>query len=336
MENTKNVSSVIDISVGSPARSIKVGHKSVLTPLSLTEVLTKPCPVIPFVLPGVMPGTVGAIAGPGGVGKTMFQLLLSTQYALGLEPLGGLYPAPPRPLKVALISGEETALAFAVRLHAIVDHLVKDVSPGEQETVRAEYIVGLDRNFRLIMANGVDLALIRRGERTLMINDVLSHIEGCDIVFIETVCRLHDGDENTTAAMTALVGGLEYLAQTSGAAVIATHHTSKGASASEAASRGSSAFIDNIRWLANLFPMPHEVAEELGFDGLTRRNFLRYEVTKANNSPPSKVEWLRRLPSGILVRVDGPSGVSASPVSRGRSREPVQGRFRTRGFRNRS
>jgi|HubBroStandDraft_1064217.scaffolds.fasta_scaffold01112_17 RecA-family ATPase len=336
MHSNKNVSSVIDISVSSPARAIKLGRKSVLVPMSITEVLANPCPVVPFVLPGIMPGTVGAIAGPGGVGKTMLQLLLSIQCALGLVPLGGLYPAPTRPLKVALISGEETKLAFEVRLHTVFDHLVKDLPLGEREAVRAAYSEEVGRNFRLIPATGVDLTLIRGGKRTLMIDDVLSHIEGRDIVFIETVSRLHDGDENTAAAMTALVGALEYLAQTSGAAVIAGHHTSKGASASEPASRGSSAFIDNIRWLANLFPMPYDLATELGLDDVARKSYLRYEVTKANHIPPSNVQWLRRLSHGILVRVDGPQGMSPSPISRGRSRQPLQGRFATRGFRNKS
>ena len=306
MSPFNTVSSATVSSIHSLAHSRELEDASPLKRLNLAELLTQPRPKISYLLPGILPGSVGAVVGPGGSGKTMIQLQNSMALALGMAPLANpkssasLFPAPPRPFKVAFISGEETSLAVTDRLHPILDHLLTAKIVDSRLTFRADYIELLNRNLDIFPANGVDLTLIRRGVRTSMIDDVLRRIEGCDVVFIETVCRLHDGDENTTAAMSAIVGVLEYLAQRSGAAVIATHHTAKGATGHEPSARGSSAFIDNVRWLANVIPMLPEEAQNCGIDELQCKSFVRWEIRKANYMAPTAAVWLRRNSDGVL------------------------------------
>ncbi len=90
-----------------------------------------------------------------------------------------------------------------------------------------------------------------------------------------------------------------------GPAIVLTHHASKyaalgGMSDSAAAARGSSAFVDNIRWLGNLFVMSKDEASECGISDEMRKTFLRFEVTKSNHAPPTAARWLRRGEGGVL------------------------------------
>ncbi len=104
--------------------------------MALSDVLNHPCPEVQHILPGLLPGMVAAIAGPGAAGKTMLQLQVAFAFALGLPPLGGLFPPPPRPYKIALISGEETKLTLTQRLHRILDDHLENVTLDERQSIR--------------------------------------------------------------------------------------------------------------------------------------------------------------------------------------------------------
>jgi RecA-family ATPase len=278
----------------------------VLDRLPIERVLMQPCPEAKFVLPGLMPGMVGAIAGPGAAGKTMLQLQVAVDIALKRAPVGGLFPAASRALRVAFVSGEETEMTCGRRLHAIIDNLLEPLLPLDRPAARADMALQIDEHFDLYAASGIDVSLLRRGVRTPMLGDLRARLDGFDIVFFETLSRMHDGDENSATDMAALVNALEWLAQSTGAAVVVTHHTSKSAefnnmSDSANAARGSSAFVDNIRWLANLFVMSKDAAAERGLEESARKSFLRFEITKANHMAPTPARWLTRRSGGVLA-----------------------------------
>ncbi len=289
------------ISAEAALREVSLGG---LKRIGIADTLNRPCPECEHILPGLLRGMVGAIAGPGAAGKTMLQLQIVFDFALGLAPLGGLFPTPPRPYRVALISGEETELTLARRLHKILDDHLDQVQSDKRQSTRQEYIAELDRQVSIFPASGVNFTLIRRGDRTEMLSTLRKIIDGHDLVFLETVSRLHDGDENSATDMAAVVNAAEWLAKR-GPSIVLTHHTSKyaavgGLNDSAAAARGSSAFVDNIRWLANLFVMSKDEAAECGIGDDMRKTFVRFEVTKANHAPPSPAKWLRRGEGGVL------------------------------------
>jgi RecA-family ATPase len=275
-----------------------------LTRMTLSEVLNEPCPEVQHILPGLLPSMVGAIAGPGAAGKTMMQLQIAFAFALGLPPLEGLFPPPPRPYKIALISGEETQLTLTRRLHRILDDYLENVDLDERQCMRRGFVAQLDQQMNVYPASGIDVTLVRRGVRTEMLDTLRRITAGHDLVFLETVSRLHDGDENSATSMAAVVSAAEWLAK-HGPAIVLTHHASKyaalgGMSDSAAAARGSSAFVDNIRWLANLFVMSKDEASACGISDEMRKTFLRFEVTKSNHAAPTAARWLRRGEGGVL------------------------------------
>ena len=60
------------------ADTTKVLPNPFLKPLDIRQALTTPPPPPDHVLPGLLAGTVGMLAGPGGIGKTMLELQLAS------------------------------------------------------------------------------------------------------------------------------------------------------------------------------------------------------------------------------------------------------------------
>ena len=87
MSPLNTVSSASVSSIHSLAHSGELDDASPLKRLNLAETLTQPRPKISYLLPGILPGSVGAVVGPGGSGKTMIQLQNSMALALGMAPL---------------------------------------------------------------------------------------------------------------------------------------------------------------------------------------------------------------------------------------------------------
>ena len=83
-------------------------------------------------MPGLLAGTVGMLAGPGGIGKTMFELQVALAVACGGSICGGLFEnmegdtmTARKPGRVVLVAAEEVVEVIWHRLHAIVATLME-------------------------------------------------------------------------------------------------------------------------------------------------------------------------------------------------------------------
>lgn len=87
-----------------------------------------------------------------------------------------------------------------------------------------------------------------------------------------------------------------------------------GQGGNQAASRGSSALVDNIRFQLNLSGMTEKEAEILGVQENCRSNFVKLIGSKANYATATDDHWLRRAEGGILVKavLDTPMQVKKS------------------------
>lgn len=288
-----------------------------IRPLNIRSALTSAPPALDFVLPGLLSGTAGTIVGSGGVGKTTLLLQLSMALSSNMLVRGHILSMASQPSRVVFVAAEESADIMRIRLHAINESMKQQASILSLETAE-DTVTLLENNLSLLPAAGHSVSLLRNGEPTVFFEELCKFCHGARLVVIDPLRRLHDGDENNSAAMTQLVQLLESLAKQTGAAVIAAHHVNKGAafagvSDMAAASRGSSALTDAVRWQVNLSGMSESEAKIFGLTA-ERKSYLRLDFAKANYMPPQPTIWMKRLEGGTLTHVDLTSG--SSPKTR--------------------
>ncbi|QKL60726.1 AAA family ATPase [Ralstonia solanacearum] len=278
--------------------------------MDIQQVMTTPPPALDYVLPGLLVGTVGAIIGPGAMGKTMLLTQIACALASGLPPLGGaLGLAGSAPVKVVLFLAEESCLIMHHRLHSIVAQL----AIAANVTDKMAMLELLRRNLKLLPLAGQS-GLVKLEPGAMNFDEVIDICQGARLVAFDPLRRFHDGDENQSKEMTPIVGQAERLAFLTGAAVLLSHHTNRAAILSGmgdqvTASRGSTALPDNVRWQANLSSVKAEQATKLGFKP---KELVKLDSTKANYGAPFDPVVLRRLPdTGILVPTVSTNGGNA-------------------------
>lgn len=268
--------------------------------MDIQQVLTTPRPALDYVLPGLLAGTVGAIIGPGAMGKTMLLTQIACAMATGLPPLGGVLGlSGSAPVKVVLFLAEESSLIMHHRLHCIFAQLATASNVADKKGM----FELLHRNLKLFPLAGQS-GMVKLEPGATNFDEVVAICQEARLVAFDPLRRFHDGDENQSKDMTPVVGQAERLACETGAAVLVSHHTNRaailnGMGDQVTASRGSTALSDNIRWQANLSAVKAEHAAKLG---LKPKELVKLDSTKVNYAAPFDPVVLRRLPeTGILV-----------------------------------
>lgn len=250
-------------------------------------------PPLDFVLQGLLAGTVGSMVSPGGAGKSMLALELSILVATGVD-LSGFGGDVERPRgKVVFLAAEDPADALRHRLHSLGKHLSSEQQQAFAHSFEIEPLAGLQAN--------IDLP------------DWLAFVEamatGKRLMFLDTLRRFHELDENDSGQMAHLIGLLEGIATRTGCTIVFLHHASKSAALNgqgdmQQASRGSSVLVDNCRWQMYLAGCSKDEAKTLEIDDERRSFFVRCGVSKQNYGPPIGDTWLRRMDGGVLVKAN--------------------------------
>lgn len=267
--------------------------------LSLKKLFESPPPPLDFVIPGLLSGTVGALIGMGGSGKSFFALEAAIAVACE-SPDGDLLKIrswPSRSGKVTYIACEDPDIIIWHRMHAIGKHLPSHVKEEVSDKVK------------IISSVGSGLLLPRDAEL------FLRAAEGARLCIIDTLSRVCELDENSNNEMSHLVSILESISSQTGAAILFLHHISKAAAAAKDGSfdqysaRGASALIENSRWSGYLTRMTPTEAAQLSsrdFDrkpiGENSRKFIKFGISKSNYAPiPDNPLWLCRYQDGVLL-----------------------------------
>jgi RecA-family ATPase len=258
-------------------------------------------PELDFIWPGFLAGTVGALVAPGGTGKSFWALEAAMSVACHV-PGGDLLDLAPRYNgRVVYLAAEDPAPVLIRRIHAIGQHVDQTAQEVIAENMLLEPIMGR----RMDLMNEEHL------------KSLVDYSNGARLIVLDTLSRLHGLDENSNGDMSRLVSILEYVAATTGAAVLYLHHVSKGSAREgqtdqQQAARGASALIDNARWCGFVAKMtedeakkwsdcPHE-RQPIGKD--RRGFFIRFGVSKQNYDIPVPDRWYQRKDGGVLVPVE--------------------------------
>lgn len=261
-----------------------------LQKLDIDWALNSPLPPLDFVLPGLLPGTLGLLIAPGATGKSTLTLEVALSIALGRPVAGGLFPAP-KPGKVVVLAGEESGRVLAERLRPMLD-LTEQASPL------------LAENLALYPMSGMSSTLVEGGCPTQLYAELKDACVGARLVVVDPLRRMHTGDENSSADMTSFVVVMEQLAKATGAAILGVHHANRASNAdgaSQNAARGSTALVDGARWQVNLSRMDERAAQSHFIAETDRVNYVALDFAKTNYLAPRPRCWLKRQPGGRLL-----------------------------------
>lgn len=312
-------------------------------PVDIGHLLANPAPALDLVLPGLTAGTVGTLIGPGGMGKTMFELELAILLATGLlhrDPLfgtdacDGLSTAPQ---KVILLAAEEPLPVLWQRVHDIVQSLnQRDVLP--EHLGWPEFQARLQANLLLYPLGGAKRV-------NLLTEDLLPSeaalalgrlSQGARLLIVDPLRQLHLEDENQSAPMSALMSVFKQVAQDSGAAVMVAHHSSRAAGLqgygdTADAGRGSTALKDDARWQINLLPPTRDMLDDYGIPANQASLHVVLVDAKNNYGPKREPVMLKRTARGVLVPVDPPTLKSLFKAPAKRSTRPHSAPRRAEG-----
>lgn len=263
-------------------------------------------PVLDFIWPGFLAGTVGALVAPGATGKSFWALEAAMSVACGATvecgivggDLVGLAPASAG--RVVYLAGEDPEVVLVGRIHAVGQHLSQQARDAIAENLIIEPIMG----------KGLNIVNERHLAR------VIEYCAGARLIVLDTLSRIHNLDENSNGEMAQLVAKLERVAVSTGASVLYLHHVSKGSARDgqadqQQAVRGASVLVDNVRWCGFVAKMTEREAVELSdrlYDrqpiGIDRRvHFVRFGVSKQNYDATPVDRWYSRHSGGVLLPV---------------------------------
>lgn len=277
--------------------------------LDLRRASTEPPAPFDFVVPGLMAGTVGALVSPGGTGKSMWALQMALSLSAGVDTLGlGSRVSGGQP--VVFLSAEDQASVLHARIYAMSQRLGVHL-PTAWRYLQVSPLAGLGVD---LMDDGWLEAIARAAS-------------GARLIVIDTLRRFHHLDENDGGAMAQLLARLEAMAQTTGAATLFLHHTSKAAAMvagdAQQASRGSSVLTDNVRFQVNLVTMSAEQAKAYRIEDSQRRQYVRLSYAKINYAAPMPDQWFIRREHGVLEPVALWSEVGNPTGKKARARDEL-------------
>lgn len=280
----------------SPATAME---RSWPNPLDLATAFATQPPPFDFVLPSLMLGTVGALVAPGGVGKSFWALQAAIAVACEVPSADTLKLALSKHGPVAYFSLEDPSEALRHRAHDI----------GRRLTADARQRVAAHLHVYPLSGHEVDI------DDDSTFRNFVKLGAGFRLLVIDTFSRCHRREENSNGDMARVIGTLERLATSTGAAVLLLHHVGKVheiQASRQYTARGASAIADNGRWSAMLASAS---SEELALlkappnpraDGAFRAgDYVRFSISKGSyGGPASEDLWYRRGNDGVLEPLD--------------------------------
>ena len=257
--------------------------------------------IIPRLLLG---GNISLILGPGGVAKSMLQLIAAVSVATGRDLLR---LGPIRRCNVLLINNEDDRNELQRRVSAVVSQF--SIDPAELEG-SLYTISGYLRPIRF--AYHVDNRVSRGPDLDKI--EALIKEKKIEVLFVDPFISTHTAPENDNNAMDQVVSIFKRLAGNYGIAINIAHHTKKIGGDTEAhagdaeSGRGASSIKDAARAAVTIARMGKKTAEKLDIPNEVSGNYIRMDVGKMNFAPhDSKANWFRieavRLENGDTVGV---------------------------------
>jgi len=242
--------------------------------------------------------TLSVLAGLGGGGKTQAVIQMMAAAATGES-----YAERPSSLTCSMLLGfEDSREEINARFSATMEYYSADQRALAEKNIRAISLVGAD--FQLVTLKG--RIPETTGYADLLIQKMieLKALTGLSraMLVIDHARLIALIDMNDAAQTTILTRELHRIASEAEVAVVLIAHSPKSTGAadheiSQADVAGSSALVDNARYVAIIKGMTAAEAKKLGISEDDRNNYVNFESVKSNYSPKGKVGWFKKVPS---------------------------------------
>lgn len=241
----------------------------------------------------LLSGYISLIVGPGGVAKSMLQLVAAISVATGrdLLSLGKIHKC-----NALVINNEDDEYELKRRIAAIVIAFKIDAAE-------------LDGTLFTVSGYMQPVRLALHIENSVYRSPALDQIEmlvkakNIGALFADPFISTHTAPENDNNAMDQVVSIYKALAGKLGIAINVAHHTRKASGDSEAhagdaeSGRGASAIKDAARAAVTIARMSKKTAEKLGILDECRGDYIRMDVGKMNFAAhDSKADWYKIEP----------------------------------------
>jgi hypothetical protein len=279
--------------------------KAALKAVPLAPFVPADIPIRPWIIPGfACRGRVTMLAGPGGVSKSTYYLMVAVAVASGRNDICGY--AVPKPGRVWVWNQEDDLQEMQRRIAAIMHAF--EVSWDDLTDENGE--------LRLFVSSGVETPLILATRRdygvvaTAQVGEIIAEVQANKIgtLILDPLVEFHEASENDNVQMRAVVGQVRRIAQEGNCATLLATHTRKPSQASSDgfagemdAARGASAQLGVVRVGATIFSMsPKDAKSYLLPSGKTYRDFVRLDIAKNNLAPvlPEPI-WFQR--EGVMI-----------------------------------
>lgn len=230
-------------------------------------------------------GEASGLFAPGGTGKSA---LADVEMIAILTGLRLLYEDPRPPLRV-IHFGEDRRDELERRKAAIAEHYGIDWATqiGDRlilHSLRDEPLCLFGAGYVVNHADVEALKALIRAHRA-------------DVVYFDTMKKIHKANENDNGEMDALISLLNAIAQECNCSIVILGHTRKindRDSVSVGNVRGASSTIDTLRVANIVTRMTKEEATTMGIDEKDARSYVRIADSKENMAPFSPhAEWYR-------------------------------------------
>lgn len=243
----------------------------------------------------IVPGTVAVMAGVGGTAKTGLAIQMCIQGALGRN----FGPIQVGSFASMMFLAEETTAERDRRFGALCSKLSTQDRACVEQLVHCYAEAGNDMRLtaladgNVIETNWVDQMIQLSLEHEQAVNSKVG------LIVIDHARLVMSGDPIASDHVTALLRGLNKIADSTGSAVLLLAHSPKSTIGKEGepdASEvfGSGAFVDHSRAAFVLHTMREKEAKYYGFNDRDRKEHVSLSVVKANYGKSNQQWWLRK------------------------------------------
>jgi len=240
--------------------------------------------------------TLSVIAGLGGGGKTQAVIQMMVAAAIGQS----YATRPSGPTCSMLLGFEDSREEINARFSASMESYSAQQRAQVEKNIRAISLIGAD--FQLVELKG--RIPESTGYADLLIQKMIEFkvLTGLDraLLVIDHARLVAMVEWNDAAQVTVLTRELHRIASEAEIAVVLIAHSPKSAGAadheiSQADVAGSSALVDNARYVAIIKGMNAAEAKSLGISNEDRNNYVSFESVKSNYSPKGRVGWFKKV-----------------------------------------